>query len=132
MKISTKWKKELSFEATTEKGYTIPMDGNGSEPSPMELILAAVGGCSSIDVVMILEKGRQNISDCQCELVAERADGVPAVFTKIHAHYVLIGSDLSESAVERACKLSMEKYCSVALMLNKAVEISHTFEIQQP
>ena len=129
MKIKTKWKTGQKFEASTEKGHKIEMDGEGSAPSPLELILAAVGGCSSIDVVMILEKGRHQITDCKCELEAERADAVPAVFTKIKAHYIVSGIDLSEKAVERACKLSIEKYCSAALMLNKSVEITYTFEV---
>ncbi|MFT6732411.1 MAG: putative redox protein [Polaribacter sp.] len=129
MQITTKWKSGQKFSATTENGHTIKMDGEGSAPSPLELILAAVGGCSSIDVVMILEKGRHQISDCRCELEAERADAVPSVFTKIHAHYLVSGTDLPEKAVERACKLSIEKYCSAALMLNESVEITYTYEV---
>ncbi len=129
MKISTQWQEKQKFIATTEQGDTIAMDGDGSCPSPLQLILAAVGGCSSIDVVMILEKGRHKITDCQCQLTAERADAVPAVFTKINAHYVISGKDISMTAVERACKLSIEKYCSAALMLNKSVDISYSCEI---
>ncbi len=129
MKIITQWQQDQQFIATTEQGFQIQMDGNHSAPSPMELILAAVGGCSSIDVVMILEKGRHDIKDCQCEVVAERADAVPSVFTKINAHYRVSGTDLKLSAVERACELSIEKYCSAAIMLNKSVEISYTCEI---
>ena len=131
MKISTQWHNRQKFRAITESGHTIEMDGEGAAPSPLELILAAVGGCSSIDVVMILEKGRHQISDCRCELEAERADAVPAVFTKIHAHYLVSGTNLPEKAVERACKLSIEKYCSAALMLNKSVEISYSFDVVQ-
>ena len=105
------------------------MDGEGTAPSPMQLVLAAVAGCSSIDVVMILEKGRNSISDCRCEVTAERADAVPAVFTKINAHYIVSGTDLKESSVERACALSIEKYCSVALMLNNTVEVTFSYEV---
>jgi len=131
MKISTRWQQKRSFIATTEQGYTINMDGEGGAPSPMQLILAAIGGCSSIDVVMILEKGRHQITDCQCELDAERAETAPAVFTKIHAHYLVTGNDIPLSAIERACQLSIEKYCSAALMLNKTVDISFSFEFIQ-
>ena len=131
MKISTHWQQKRRFIATTEQGYTIDMDGEGNAPSPMQLMLAAVGGCSSIDVVMILEKGRHQITDCQCELDAERAETVPAVFTKIHAHYIVTGSDIPLSAIKRACQLSIEKYCSAALMLNKSVNISYSFEFIQ-
>ncbi|MGB0495185.1 MAG: OsmC family protein [Kangiellaceae bacterium] len=129
MQIKTQWQSGQKFNATTATGDTIEMDGEGSAPSPLELILAAVGGCSSIDVVMILEKGRYNISDCQCELEAQRADAVPSVFTKIHAHYLVTGTDLTEKVVDRACKLSIDKYCSAALMLNKSVEITYSFEV---
>jgi len=129
MKITTKWQSGQKFEATTEKGYSIQMDGEGSAPSPLELILAALGGCSSIDVVWILEKGKHQITDCRCRLEAERADAVPAVFTKIKAHYLVSGTNLPEKAVARACKMSIEKYCSAALMLNKSVDIFYTFEI---
>ena len=129
MRIETNWKTGQKFSATTSTGHLIEMDGDGSAPSPLELILAAVGGCSSIDVVMILEKGRHQITGCQCQLEAERADAVPAVFTKIHAHYLVSGTNLPEKAVERACKLSIEKYCSAAIMLNKSVEISYTYEV---
>jgi len=129
MQITTNWKSGQKFSATTSSGHTIKMDGEGSAPSPLELMLAAVGGCSSIDIVMILEKGRHEVTDCRCELVAERADAVPAVFTKIKAHYLVSGKDLSGKMVGRACKLSIEKYCSAALMLNKSVEITYTFEV---
>ncbi len=131
MKMTTKWQQALKFTATTEKGYQIEMDGNGGAPSPMELMLASVGGCSSIDVVLILQKKRQKISHCRCEIEAERADAVPAVFTKIHARYFVKGEDISETALARACELSIEKYCSAALMLNKSVDISYSYEIEQ-
>ena len=129
MKISTKWQQEQRFIATTANGDEVVMDGDGGAPSPLELILAAVGGCSSIDVVMILQKGRHDITDCRCELTAERADAVPSVFTKIKAHYIVSGNNLKISTVERACELSIEKYCSAAIMLNKSVEISFSCEI---
>lgn len=129
MKIVTQWQNDLAFNATTEDGHTVSMDADGKSPSPMQLILMAIGGCSSIDVVMILKRARQNISDCQCEVTAERAESVPKVFTKIHAHYKVTGKELNKSQVERACNLSMEKYCSVSLMLNKAVDISHSIEV---
>jgi len=129
MKAVAKWQQDLTFVGTNEEGQSITMDGEGKALSPMHMILMAVGGCSSIDVVMILKKSRQDITDCVCELDATRAETDPKVFTKIHAHYLVSGKSLKPSQVERACQLSMEKYCSVALMLNKAVEISHSFEI---
>jgi len=129
MKITTNWQQGQKFIATTEQGHQIVMDGEGSAPSPMQLILAALGGCSSIDVVMILEKGRNAITDCQCELKAKRADSVPAVFTHIDAHYIVSGHHLKEDTVKRACELSMQKYCSAALMLEKSVQISFSYQI---
>lgn len=129
MKISTKWQHDQRFMATTARGDEVLMDGDGGAPSPLELMLAAVGGCSSIDVVMILQKGRHDITDCRCELVAERADAVPSVFTKINAHYIVSGHNLKLATVERACELSIEKYCSAAIMLSKSVEISFSCEV---
>jgi len=131
MKITTKWQQDKQFIATTEQGHSIQMDGDNSSPSPMQLVLASIGGCSCIDVVMILQKGRHDISDCRCDVTAERADAVPAVFTKINAHYILNGKDLKLAAVERACQLSIEKYCSVIMMLKEAVEITYSFELSE-
>ena len=129
MKVTTQWQQGLTFDGTNEDGQSITMDGEGKAPSPMHLMLMAVGGCSSIDVVMILEKARQEITDCVCNLEAERADTVPRVFTKIHAHYVVTGKNLKPAQVERACNLSMEKYCSASITLQPSVEITHSFEI---
>ncbi len=129
MKVVTEWQNGLTFKGTNEAGQSVIIDGDGNAPSPMHLMLMAVGGCSSIDVVMILEKARQQISDCVCHLEAERAETPPRVFKKIHAHYVVTGKDLKLNQVERACQLSMEKYCSASLMLKEAVEISHSFEV---
>ena len=84
---------------------------------------------SSIDVVMILKKSRQDITDCVCNLEATRAETTPSVFTKIHAHYIISGNNLKPSQIERACSLSMEKYCSASLMLSKTVEITHSYEV---
>ena len=96
----------------------------------MEMLLLGVGGCSAYDVVSILEKSRQQVSDCRVELSAERADAIPAVFTRIHLHFVVSGQDLNPKQVERAVQLSAEKYCSASIMLAKAgVEVTHDFEI---
>lgn len=96
----------------------------------MEMLLLGVGGCSSFDVVDILQKGRHEIIDCVAELTAERVDAVPAVFSKIHLHFKVTGKNLAVAAVERAVKLSAEKYCSASIMLGKAgVDISHDFEV---
>ena len=97
---------------------------------PMEMLLIGVGGCSSYDVVSILTKSRQEVTGCETEVSAERADAIPAVFEKIHLHFRVSGKNLSEKQVERAVSLSAEKYCSATIMLQKGgVEITHDFEI---
>jgi putative redox protein len=129
MKVVTQWQKDLTFTGTNDAGQSITIDGEGKAPSPMHMILMAVGACSSIDVVMILKKSRQDITDCVCNLEATRAETTPSVFTKIHAHYIISGNNLKPSQIERACSLSMEKYCSASLMLSKTVEITHSYEV---
>ena len=97
---------------------------------PMEMLLIGMGGCTSFDVVAILKKARQPIVDCVAEIDAERADEIPKVFTKIHVHFVVTGDNLNPAQVERAVKLSAEKYCSASIMLSKSVTITHDFEIK--
>lgn len=136
MKATINWVGDKAFFYESGSGHQGFADGaakNGSEskgPSPMELVLCGLGGCTSYDVVNILQKSRQDVVDCQATLEAERADTVPAVFTKIHIHFVVRGRSLKESQVERAVKLSAEKYCSASLMLERGgVEITHGFEV---
>jgi putative redox protein len=94
------------------------------------MLLIGMGACTSFDVVTILKKARQPIVDCVADIQAERANEVPKVFTKIHVHFVVTGDGLNETQVERAVKLSAEKYCSASIMLSKSVEITHDFEIK--
>ena len=96
---------------------------------PMEMVLLGLGGCTAIDVLQMLRKGRQPITDMCVELEAERADGIPKVFTRIHVHFVVEGRELDPHKVERAIELSANKYCSVSMMLNKTAQITHDFEI---
>ncbi|MGV6806896.1 MAG: OsmC family protein [bacterium] len=136
MKVEVNWAGNAAFSAKSESGHSLTMDGppdKGGEnkgPRPMETLLMGVGGCSSFDVVYILQKSRQDVTDCQLQISAERADEVPAVFTKVHMHFVVSGNNLKESLVRNAVKLSAEKYCSASIMLTRGgVEISHSFEI---
>lgn len=135
MTIQVNWKGGKAFEATSSTGHKVMMDASkevGGEDlgsRPMELLLMGLGGCSGIDVAMMLEKGKQDVKDCQMEITAERADGVPAVYTKIHLHVTVTGTDLNEKKVARAVELSAEKYCSVSKMLEKTAEMTHTYEI---
>lgn len=136
MKASLSWVGEKAFSYVSNSGFEGYLDGAAKDgegakgPSPMELVLLGLGGCTSYDVVSILSKSRQQVHDCRIELQAERADTVPAVFTKIHIHFTVIGKDLKAAQVSRAVKLSAEKYCSASLMLERGgVEITHGFEI---
>ncbi len=136
MKARIKWVEGASFLGETDSGHAVlmdgPADGGGRNlgPRPMEMVLIGTGGCTAYDVVAILKKQRQQISDCVAEIHAERADTDPKVFTKIHFHFVVSGKDLKSEQVERALKLSAEKYCSASIMLGKTAEITHDFEIQ--
>lgn len=136
MRATVKWVDGVMFVGESGSGHAVVMDGPPDHGGrnmgvrPMEMILLGVGGCSSFDVVNILQKGRNQITSCVTEIEAERVDAVPSVFRKIHLHFVVKGRDLKESVVERAVKLSAEKYCSAAIMLgNAGVEITHDFEV---
>lgn len=124
-----KWKKELSFEATTDKGHKIDLSGQGKAPSPMEVVLAGLGGCTGMDVISILEKMRLPVERFEVELSADRAQDHPKVFTKIEMDYKVWGENLPEDKVKRAVELTQEKYCSVLHMLNKTAEIVYRYKI---
>ncbi|HSG61091.1 MAG TPA: OsmC family protein [Pseudomonadales bacterium] len=133
MQATVRWLDEKRFVGESGSMHSVVMDG-ASEGSlgirPMEMLLLGVGGCSSIDVMSMLQKGRQDVIDCRCELTAERVDAVPALFTKIHLHFVVTGRDIKDSQVKRAVELSAEKYCSASITMGKAgVDVSHSFEI---
>lgn len=136
MQAKVQWIDNVAFEAQADSGHQVIMDGaaeyggqnRGSRP--MELILMGLGGCASFDIVTILKKSRQSISGVTCELQADRADSVPAVFTRIHLHFVVTGQSLKPAQVAKAVELSAEKYCSASKMLRDGgVEITHDFEI---
>lgn len=135
MQATVKWVDGVMFVGESGSGHAIVIDGPPDHGGrnmgmrPMELLLLGVGACSSFDVVQILQKGRNDIVDCTAEVTAERVDAIPSVFSKIHLHFKVSGKDLKASAVERAVKLSAEKYCSASIMLSKAVDITHDFEV---
>ncbi len=137
MKARVKWVEQVSFLGESESGHAVLMDGSPAAggrnlgPRPMEMLLLGAGGCTSFDVIAILKKSRQAVSDCYVELEAERAEQDPKVFTKIHMHFVVTGKDLKPEVVERAIKLSAEKYCSASIMLGKTATITHDFEVLQ-
>ncbi|MFV1998445.1 MAG: OsmC family protein [Acidiferrobacterales bacterium] len=135
MKTIIRWAGEASFEAETASGHKIIMDGaqeyggQNKGPRPMEMLLVGLGGCASFDVVLILKRSRQDVRDCVAEISAERAETDPKVFTQIHIKFIVTGMNLDPARVERAVKLSEEKYCSASIMLGKTAEITHEIEI---
>jgi putative redox protein len=136
MHVRVKWINGVSFVGESESGHAVVLDGapeNGGRNigmRPMEMLLIGMGACTSFDVVTILKKARQPVVDCIAEIDASRAEEIPKVFTKIHVHFLVTGDNLNESQVERAVKLSAEKYCSASIMLSKTVEITHDFEVR--
>jgi len=135
MRLRVKWIENVAFVGETESSHAIVMDGAAEGggrnlgPRPMETVLAGTGGCTAYDVVTILKKARQDISDCVVEIEADRAAADPKVFTRIHFHFTITGRSIKREVVERAIHLSAEKYCSASIMLGKTAEISHDFEI---
>jgi putative redox protein len=137
VKARVKLVEGMTFVAESGSGHGVVIDaapdigGKNLGSRPMELVLMGTGACSAIDVVHILRKARQPITDCVIELEAERAADDPKVFTKIHLHYVVTGKGLAESQVERAIKLSKEKYCSATIMLAATAEVTFDFEVRE-
>lgn len=137
MKARIKWVEEVSFLGETESGHAVLMDGppagggRNLGPRPMEMLLIGTGACTAYDVVHILKKARQPITDCVVDIQSERAESDPKVFTQIHMHFVVTGKGLKREQVERAIKLSTDKYCSASIMLGKTADITHDFEIQE-
>ena len=125
----------MTFLAETGSGHAVTMDGapdgggRNLAPRPMELVLAGTGGCTAYDVVLILRKSGQDIRGCEVKMTSERAEKDPKVFTKINFHFTVRGRNLKPNVVERAIKLSHEKYCSASIMLEKMAEMTHSYDI---
>ncbi|HEX4943944.1 MAG TPA: OsmC family protein [Usitatibacteraceae bacterium] len=137
MKARVKLVEGMTFVAESGSGHSVVMDaapdvgGRDLGARPMEMVLMGAGGCSAIDVVHILGKARQDLVDCVVELEADRAAEDPKVFTRIHLHYVVTGRGLNPAQVERAIKLSKDKYCSATIMLARTAEITSDYEIRE-
>ena len=135
MKATVKWVQDAEFVGESGSGHTVIMDGppdfggKNKGVRPMEMLLLGLGGCSAFDVVHILKKSRQPIAGCEVEVHADRAMTDPKVFTRIHIHFIVKGGDMKEKQVERAVRLSAEKYCSASIMLAQVAEVTHDFEI---
>ena len=135
MKCRIKWLDHMSFVGESGSGHSVVMDGapeaGGRDLGirPMEMLLLGLGGCTAFDVVSILHKSRQQISDCEVEIEAERADQIPKIFTRIHLHFIVSGRALDATKVSKAVSLSADKYCSASRMLEKTATITHDFEV---
>lgn len=137
MKARIKWIEGVAMLGESGSGHAVIMDGPPEHGGrnlgvrPMEMLLIGMGGCTEFDVLHILRRQRQEVTDCVVELEAERAAEDPKVFTRIHAHFIVTGRALSEKQVERAIKLSAEKYCSASIMLGATAAITHDFEVRE-
>ncbi len=135
MNISVNWVDGMLMVGKSHSGHSITMDGppeiggDNLGVRPMEMLLMGVAGCTMIDVVTTLKKMRQELTNCETKLSAERADEHPKVFTDIHIQFIVKGQDLDPKKVEKAITLSAEKYCSASIMLGKTASITHDFEI---
>ncbi|MEX2488866.1 MAG: OsmC family protein [Pseudomonadales bacterium] len=136
MKASVKWVSNAMFQGESGSGHSVVIDGPPDKGGlnqgmrPMELVLMGVAACASFDVVTILQKARQPVTDCVAYIEAERADEVPSVFTRIHVEFVVTGENLKESQVKRAVLLSADKYCSASIMMARAgVDMTHAYRI---
>lgn len=137
MNISVNWVDGMLMVGKSHSGHSITMDGppeiggDNLGVRPMEMLLLGVAGCTMIDVVTTLKKMRQELTHCETKVNAERADDHPKVFTDIHIQFLVKGNDLDSKKVEKAIKLSAEKYCSASIMLGKSASITHDFEIAE-
>ncbi|WP_112478004.1 OsmC family protein [Vibrio variabilis] len=131
MQAEVKWIEGFKFLGQSQSGHSIVMDGSGGEtaPSPMEMVLMAAGGCSSVDVVDGLKSANQDVTACTAILTTERRETAPRIFTAVNIHFVVSGNQLDEALVEKVTKDSLEKYCSVCLMLAEGVTMTHSWEI---
>ena len=135
MKARVKWVENAAFLGESGSGHAVLMDGapdaggRNLGPRPMEMLLLGLGGCSAFDVVLILKRGRERITDCVVEIEAERASTDPKVFTDIRLRYLVSGRGLDRAKVERAVQLSAEKYCSASAILGKTARLSHSIEV---
>jgi len=135
MKAKIKWVEDVMFVGQSGSGHAVVMDGppelGGKNMGirPMEMMLMGLGGCTAFDVMLILKRSRQAVTDCVAELSADRAETDPKVFTKIHIHFIITGNNLKEKMVQRAVELSATKYCSASIMLAQTVEITHDYEL---
>ncbi len=137
METTVRWLSPMEFVAETGSGHALVLDGSEEfggrnlGPRPMEMLLVGLGGCTNFDVILMLKKSRQKITDCEVKISATRAETEPKVFTNIHVHFIVSGHNVDEKKVKRAIDLSAEKYCSASIMLGATAEITHDYEIRE-
>ena len=137
MNSTVKWIDNMMMLGTSASGHAVVMDGpeelGGKNLGirPMEMLLLGMGGCTTIDVVSTLKKMRETVCDCRVEISTQRAEEHPKIFTKIHLHFIIKGTDLNDKKVAKAISLSADKYCSASIMLGKTARITHDFEIHE-
>ncbi len=135
MKTRIKWVENACLIGEADSGHGVVIDGapdiggRNLGVRPMEMMLMSLGGCTAMDVLSILKKTRQNVTDCVIEVDGQRRDEYPKIFTQIHVHFIIKGYDLKDNHVKRAVNLSAEKYCSVSAMLGAMAKITHDYEI---
>ncbi len=131
MKAEVKWIEDFKFLGQSQSGHSVVMDGSGGDtaPSPMEMVLMAAGGCSSVDVVDGLKSENQKVTTCVAKLTTERRETAPRYFTSVNIHFDVSGDDLNVEIVAKVVADSLEKYCSVCLMLGEGVKMTHSFSI---
>ena len=137
MQARIKWVENAAYLGETGSSHAVVIDGppeiggRNLGPRPMELMLLSVGSCSAVDVVHILKKARQAVTDCVVEVEGQRADTEPKVFTDIHLKFIISGKDMNEAQVKRAVDLSADKYCSASIMLKRGgVNVTHSYELK--
>ncbi|MDB1125542.1 OsmC family protein [Vibrio algarum] len=131
MEAEVKWVDEFTFIGKSQSGHAVVMDGNGGDtaPSPMEMVLMAAGGCSSVDVVDGLKSAGKEVKSCTAKLTTERRETAPRIFTRINIHFEISGTELDATTVEKVTRDSLDKYCSVCLMLGEGLEMTHSWEL---
>ncbi len=135
MQVTINWQQKMAMQANTQSGHTINLDGppdlggQNTGARPMEMLLIGMGGCTTVDVISILEKMRQTVSDCQVSIEAHRAEDHPKIFTNIHLKFNLMGDNLQPEKVQKAIDLSASKYCSASIMLGAMANITHEYSI---
>lgn len=137
MKAIIRWTGGVSFRGRADSGHDVVIDGapeaggQNKGSRPMELVLIGMGGCTAFDVMHILRKQRQHVTDCVADIDAERAPTDPKVFTRIHVHFKIVGRGLDAKKVAHAIELSATKYCSASIMIGKTAKITHDFELNE-